>query len=151
MQETRVGSLGQEDPLEKEMASSSSILAWRIPWTEDLGGLYPVGWKRVGHDLVTKQQTQHHHHREVMLNRLKCRVEGHYSLKVRGHSTPCDLGKGPNCPLIPAKTILNYIMPAGLRSSSPVSLQFFLHTSTRVIFQKFAILEVFLGASLLLV
>ena len=39
MQETQVGSLGQEDLLEKEVASLSSILAWRIPWTEDLGGL----------------------------------------------------------------------------------------------------------------
>ena len=110
-----------------------------------------MGWKRVGHDLVTKQQTQQQQHREVMINRLKCREEVHYSLKVRGHSPPCDLGKGPKSPLIPAKTILNYIMPAGLRASSPVSLQFFLHTSRRVIFQKLGILEVFLGASLLLV
>ena len=39
MQETWVRSLGQEDPLEKEMATHSSILAWRIPWTEELGGL----------------------------------------------------------------------------------------------------------------
>ena len=53
MQETQVGSLGQEDPLEKEMASSSSILAWRIPWTEDLGGLQSIGSQRVRHNLVT--------------------------------------------------------------------------------------------------
>ena len=39
MQETQVKSLGQEDPLEKEMATHSSILAWRIPWTEETGGL----------------------------------------------------------------------------------------------------------------
>ena len=39
MQETQVRSLGQEDPLEKEMAAHSSVLAWRIPWTEDTGGL----------------------------------------------------------------------------------------------------------------
>ena len=39
MQETQVQSLGQEDPLEKEMATHSSILAWRIPWTEETGGL----------------------------------------------------------------------------------------------------------------
>ena len=39
MQETQVGSLDQEDPLEKEMATHSSILAWRIPWTEEPGGL----------------------------------------------------------------------------------------------------------------
>ena len=45
MQETWVRSLGQEDPLEKEMATHSSILAWRIPWTEELGGLQSTGGK----------------------------------------------------------------------------------------------------------
>ena len=45
MQETWVRSLGQEDPLEKEMASHSSILAWRIPWMEELGGLQSTGRK----------------------------------------------------------------------------------------------------------
>ena len=39
MQETRIGSPGREDPLEEEMATRSSILAWKIPWTEELGGL----------------------------------------------------------------------------------------------------------------
>ena len=39
MQETQIGSLGREDPLEEEMATCSSILAWKIPWTEELGGL----------------------------------------------------------------------------------------------------------------
>ena len=43
MQETWVGFLGREDPLEKEMAIHSSILAWRIPWTEEPGGLQPMG------------------------------------------------------------------------------------------------------------
>ena len=43
MQEARVPSLGQEDPLEKGMATHSSILAWRIPWTEGPGGLHPMG------------------------------------------------------------------------------------------------------------
>ena len=43
MQETRVGSLGREDPLEKEMATHSSLLAWRIPWTEEPGGLQSGG------------------------------------------------------------------------------------------------------------
>ena len=49
-QETRVRSLGQEDPLEKGMATHSSILAWRIPWTEEPGGLPFMGSQRVGHD-----------------------------------------------------------------------------------------------------
>ena len=45
MQETQVWSLGQEDPLEKEMATHSSVLAWRIPWTEELGGLQSTSCK----------------------------------------------------------------------------------------------------------
>ena len=53
MRETQVRSLGWEDPLEKEMATQSSILAWRIPWTEELGRLQSMGSQRVGHDWVT--------------------------------------------------------------------------------------------------
>ena len=49
-QETQVRSLSQEDPLEKEVATHSSILAWRIPWTEEPGGLQSMGSQRVGHD-----------------------------------------------------------------------------------------------------
>ena len=45
-----IQSLGQEDPLEKEMTTHSSILAWRIPRTEELGELQSMGWQRVGHD-----------------------------------------------------------------------------------------------------
>ena len=41
---------GQEDPLDKEMATHPSILAWEIPWTQDLGGLHSMGSQRVGHD-----------------------------------------------------------------------------------------------------
>ena len=48
--ETEVRSLGWKDPLEKEMAIHSSILAWRIPWTEELGRLQPMGSQRVRHD-----------------------------------------------------------------------------------------------------
>ena len=50
MQGTRVQSLGQEDPLEKGMATHSSILAWEIPWTEEPGGLQPIGSQRIGHN-----------------------------------------------------------------------------------------------------
>ena len=50
MRETGVQFQGQEDPLEKEMATHSSILAWRIPWTEEPGGLQSMGSQRVGHD-----------------------------------------------------------------------------------------------------
>ena len=71
MQKTRVRSLGQEDPLEKEMAIHSSILAWEIPWTED--PVQSIGLQRVGHNLVTKQQQLKKvivnlqlHHRQVL-------------------------------------------------------------------------------------
>ena len=50
MRETWVPSLGWEDPLEKEMAMHSSILAWKIPWTEEPGGLLSMGSERVGHN-----------------------------------------------------------------------------------------------------
>ena len=50
MKETWVRSQGREDPLEKEMATHSSILAWRIPWLEEPGGLQSSGSQRVGHD-----------------------------------------------------------------------------------------------------
>ena len=50
MQEMWVLSLGWDDPLEKEMATHSSILAWEMPWTEEPGGLQSMGLQRVGHD-----------------------------------------------------------------------------------------------------
>ena len=50
MQKTQVQSLDQEDPLEKRMATHSSILAWRTPWTEEVGGLWSMGLQRVEHD-----------------------------------------------------------------------------------------------------
>ena len=50
MQETQVRSLGQEDPLQKGMATHSSILLWRIPWTKEPGGLQSMGPHGVGHD-----------------------------------------------------------------------------------------------------
>ena len=50
MQETQVQSLGWEDPLEKELATLSSILAWRIPWTEEPGRVQFMGLQRVKHD-----------------------------------------------------------------------------------------------------
>ena len=53
MQETQVWSLGREDPLQKGMATHSSILAWRIPWTEELGGIQPRGSQRIGYNWVT--------------------------------------------------------------------------------------------------
>ena len=56
MHEMRVQSLSREDPLEKEMATHSNILAWEIPRTEESGGLQSMGLQRVRHDLTTRQQ-----------------------------------------------------------------------------------------------
>ena len=58
MQETWVRFLGLEDPLEKEMATHSSILAWKIPWTEEPGGLQSMGSQRVGHESGTYSMMQ---------------------------------------------------------------------------------------------
>ena len=55
MQEMKFWSLDREDTLQKEMATHSSTLAWKIPWTEEPGGLQSKGSQRVGYDLVTKR------------------------------------------------------------------------------------------------
>ena len=67
MQETWVRSLGQEDPLEKEMATHSSILAWKIPWMEEPGGLQSMGSQKVGHDLVTEHAPKELRHLQTLL------------------------------------------------------------------------------------
>ena len=58
MLETRLPSLGREDPLGEEMTTPSSILAGRIPWTEEPGGLQSMGWQRVGHNLATEHKKE---------------------------------------------------------------------------------------------
>ena len=62
VQETLVQSLGQDDPLEKEIATYSSVLAWRIPWTEEPGGLQSMGFQGVGHYLVTYCTSKYIHY-----------------------------------------------------------------------------------------
>ena len=59
MQETRVRSLHQEDPLEEETAAHSRVLAWRIPWTEQPGGLQSTGSQRLGYDSATATKQCH--------------------------------------------------------------------------------------------
>ena len=63
MQETQVQSLDWEDPLEKDMATHSSILAWKIPRTEDSGGVQSMGLQRVGQDRATNTL---HFHQEAL-------------------------------------------------------------------------------------
>ena len=68
MQETWVGSLGQEDPLEEGMATHSRTLVWRIPWTEEPGGLQSIGSQRVGHDCSNLAHTHPLNHSVVHRN-----------------------------------------------------------------------------------
>ena len=68
VQETCVGSLGQEDPLEKGMAIHSLILCWRIPWTEEPGGLQSIGLQKLRHDCAINTHTHTHTHTHVNLD-----------------------------------------------------------------------------------
>ena len=77
MQETpemQIPSLGQEDPLEEEMASQSSIFAWRIPWTEEPGRLQSMGSQRVRHDLVTEHTHSNYFSRLLHASVVPCPV-----------------------------------------------------------------------------
>ena len=68
IQETQVQSLSREDPLEKEMATHSSILAWKIPWTEEPEGLQSMGSQTVSHDLATEQ----YKYKRILSRSLSC-------------------------------------------------------------------------------
>ena len=72
----QVQSPGWEDPLEQEMATHSSILAWKIPWTDEPGGLQSMGLQRVKHDLVTEQQqlAVSRGNRDLFLNEYKVSI-----------------------------------------------------------------------------
>ena len=72
MQETQIRSLGQEDPLEKQMAIHSSILAWEIPWTEEPGRVQSMGSQRVGHDRGTNTHTHTHTHTRRQADIISC-------------------------------------------------------------------------------
>ena len=86
IQETRVLSLAQEDPLQKGMATHSSILAWRTPWKEDPGGLQSMGLQRVWRDWATNTFT-FHFHRGCILREALLIIQGvHRSLKHSWHT-----------------------------------------------------------------
>ena len=76
MRETQVQSLGQEDPLEKEMATHCSTLAWKIPWTEELGRLQSMGLQRVRHNWTTSL------HFNTELYQIECHQSKIWSLKT---------------------------------------------------------------------
>ena len=80
MHETQVRALGQEDPLEKGMATHSSILAWRIPWTEEAGGLQSVGlqsWTQ----LSGKHNTRHNKHKDILT-----RLAVTFTFRIKGRT-----------------------------------------------------------------
>ena len=79
MQETEVQSMCWEDPLEEEMATHSNILAWRIPWTEEPGGLQSMGLQTVGHNWASEHTHTHTH----TYTHMKEREESHIPLSRR--------------------------------------------------------------------
>ena len=90
MQETWVWSLVQEDPLEKEMATHSSILAWRISWTQDSGGLQSTGSQRVGHNWGNDKECSNYfttalisHARKIMLKILQARLQQYVNHELK--------------------------------------------------------------------
>ena len=97
MQVGNLGSIsGWEDPLEEGLATHSSILAWRIPWTEEPGGLWSMGRQRVGQDWETRQRTTHAMQKQRARRRHEKKREeeennGHIFNKVSDHFTKDDL------------------------------------------------------------
>ena len=89
MQETQVRFLGQEDPLEKGMAPHSNILAWRISWTEEPGGLQSMGWQRVKHNRATNTFT--FIHKTFKKNDYKDFLSYMYSTQILSHFTALEL------------------------------------------------------------
>ena len=89
MQEAQVLSLGQEDPLEEEMATHPSIPAWEIPWTEDPGELQSTGSQRVGRDSATKQPNSQHYLNwlQVILLAFQTQTQEHLQ-KSQNHPSP---------------------------------------------------------------
>ena len=87
MQETQVQSLGWENPLEKGMAIHSSILAWRIPWTEESGRLQSMGSQRVRHDWATNTFTLPHYAWLLFLSSSLCRNVPSFERPPPDHTT----------------------------------------------------------------
>ena len=96
MWKTWVRSLGWEDPLEKGMATHSSILAWKIPWTEEPGGLQSMGSQSVGHDWVTQHSAQHMEGYSNITHESTCIIYIYLYMHKLGF--PCEVsGKESSC------------------------------------------------------
>ena len=96
MQETWVQPLGWEDPLEEEMVTHYRILTWRIPWTEEPGGLQSMGLQRVGHDCGAKQQLPRGTCINIAMASVCFWLCCFASLGFRTHETP-GRGQGRGC------------------------------------------------------
>ena len=130
MQETWLWSLGREDPLQKGLATHSSILAWRIPWTEEPGGLLSVGSQRIGRDWVTHTHTRTctytHTHTPTVLKFLQTRCPD--ELVLLG-SEPCviltlarEMSWVPSPPPSPCRVCLLFKMLWLLSSSGSIRM-----------------------------
>ena len=85
MQETWAQSLGREDPLEEEMATNTSILAWTVPWTEKPGGLQSMGLQRAGHNWAINNILIEKLHWRYSKNALKIRQKVYIAIKEKAH------------------------------------------------------------------
>ena len=108
VQETQVWSLDRDDPLEKEVATHSSTLAWKIPWTEEPGRLQSMGSQRVGHNWATSHTHTHTHPSDqnhpmaLILLGVKAK-DPHQDWGCHMVRTPCDLGSQHHLPCLSPK------------------------------------------------
>ena len=121
MQETQVQSLGQEDPLEEEMATHSSILVWKIPWTEEPGRLQSMGSQRVGHDWAT---SLHGHRRNLPQHSKAIYDKPTAKIILNGEKLkafPLRSGTRLGCPLLPLLlNILLEILTTAIREEKEI-------------------------------
>ena len=117
MQATWHPSLGQEDPLEKEMATHSSILAWKIPWTEKPGGVHSLGSQRVRHNWAC---THVHTHTHKYIQEVRVKVfPGGSEVKASAHNAG-DLGLIPGSGRSPGEGNSNPLRSPGEGNSNPL-------------------------------
>ena len=126
MWETRVRFPGQEDPLEKEMAIYSSILAWKVPWTEEPDRLQSMGSQRVGHDWVTSLSLSVKEWERFRSARWQCSPAPHLGLKGPGSRPYQSFSEGPGrscdlCSWNPVSFLRPYRAGLGEEMPSPAS------------------------------
>ena len=118
MPETWVLSLVWEDPLEKGMATHSSILAWRFPWTEKPGGLQSMGWQRVGHGWATNTFTS----KEVIFKLRYFLKSGEKSISVKGNSM-CEVAEAGTNFMCSRSRCVRLVRQTGLQGYTLAQIQ----------------------------